>query len=283
MNAIRPNTPGVQWQDRGGRKGFTLIELLVVIAIIAILAALLLPALAKAKQKALRTQCVSNVHQIEIAMNLYASQSVDKLPVLAGSGAAWCWDTPSTAIAVMLKSGLTKKIFYCPSTAPRFTDAQNWAGVDGSGNGYCLWNFNTTSLSSGFHITGYAFAFSGADSKLASTNQNQTLQAESVQNFPVPGQSTLYGPAERVLLADVVISTGSTQPGYQHAENNYTSVGGGFVWPPGGATYPHLSAHMDGNITPSGQFLGYKDGHADWELFQDASPRTGGNTPYFWW
>ena len=118
MNAIRPNTPGVQWQDRGGRKGFTLIELLVVIAIIAILAALLLPALAKAKQKALRTQCVSNVHQIEIAMNLYASQSVDKLPVLAGSGAAWCWDTPSTAIAVMLKSGLTKKYFIALQRRP---------------------------------------------------------------------------------------------------------------------------------------------------------------------
>lgn len=112
---------------RRNQVAFTLVELLVVIAIIAILAALLLPSLARGKQKAQQTQCTSNLKQLGIAIHMYAGDNRDKLPGPIWQGLYYLYNDETERMLYYLASQLglpapsptvvTGRVAICPASA----------------------------------------------------------------------------------------------------------------------------------------------------------------------
>ena len=100
------------FQHRPNR-GFTLIELLVVIAIIAILAAMLLPALARAKEAGRKTNCISNLHQMGIGLLMYAEDNTGVIP--RGNEPLW-FQVLSLNLGVRSTNNYKKVgVYTCPS------------------------------------------------------------------------------------------------------------------------------------------------------------------------
>jgi type II secretory pathway pseudopilin PulG len=226
----------------------------VVIAIIGILAALLLPAFANAKEKAKRVKCLSNLKQFGLGVINYGLENRDRLPIMTNGN--WAWDLPVGVADTLIRNGVFRDVMYDPSNP-----SQN---VDG------LWNFSPN-----FRVIGYAMTFPGTAS-VTPLDQNPTITPQP----RVIGAAVLPAPdvSKRVLTAGVIISLpNQANPVYKY---NYTYTG-----IQGGWSVPHRTSHLDSRgLYPVGDNSVYLDGHGKWTKFQDVTCHTQGRTtPAFWW
>lgn len=251
------------------KKAFTLIELLVVIAIIAILAAILLPALSQAIERGRRTSCLDNLHQQGMALTMYAGDANNKFPDLryAPFGmngtvvGLWPWDVSTNFTGAMIADGCTRNVFYCPSD-PAFNCDPTWN----------YWNYSVNGTPNGpYRILDYVYLIPGAGMNAGGQPEAPYWKTNSIL---VPGQPA---PADSEVVVDVTIR--------DTVSGSFANISiGGLpqLNPPVFQTTSHLEKGG-----PAGGNILFEDGHAKWrrwnEMYIKGHPQHWfGNDPDFY-
>lgn len=225
------------------RRIFTLIELLVVIAIISILASLLLPALRMAKNKGLSSQCLSNVRQCGVILNLYGSDYNQVIPSKFGASdyCSWYECMAENDYAPTYESGQAA-VVVCPTTPGGYYDA------------YCVYGILSPNWATG---TSYWKNYLALD-----PTANRFLD---LKKYPKYESYSQISPSKFILLMDSswLQSQGRyPRPFSQVEPHRITSTTGGM-------TFPHDNHHSNNSL--------FIDGHAA-RAVRGASLYNGGST-----
>lgn len=238
MKPVVKNSQRYSFWVSSPARAFTLIELLVVIAIIAILAALILPALANAKERARILKCKNNLSQFGRACQVYANDRTDsRLPQAVMDG-DWPHDLSRTNADLFLQAGFLPQCFYCPGLMAAINEVE-WQRFFGTP--YAPPFF---SGAPNRRLIGYALF----------AKRTATDNRTGLWGFKFIGKLTeTNNPVEAELMADENVDLSQTGP--------YTfKVQGALTYTP---------PHPQKNGRPKGGNVVFLDGHVGWRKYRE--------------
>lgn len=284
--------------DTKKTRGFTLIELLVVVAVIALLMAVIIPALGKAKIYAQKVICKNDVRQQCLGIILYSNDNDSATPNFRGGAGGWMWDVSFHATNQLSEyAGFDEnETFFCPANKDKkASDARFWqyqwlySGTSPAGTmpfpqEVAIMDesvLNDAQLKSNYRVLPIVYLLDRLNNS-GDSIMPQTLETGEPANW-IRKLSNVKASGSKTMVMDAVISANSWQ---------FTEITAGGIDELSGGMLRDSTNHLkrqtigtppNAGPAPEGSNVGYADGHVDWRDFEDMRHRRTTGGMRFWW